>query len=101
MKSYYDFMSEINADELYEGLLAHGMFTEKLPPIFTSESFYKFCKLQSQSFDNKYHKYVYYENMRNVNIPRPLAIPHPVAYLRQCEFLRDNWDNRKNEKSYI
>ena len=31
-KSYYDFMSEITPAELYTGLLAHGMFSEKLPP---------------------------------------------------------------------
>lgn len=43
-KSYSDFMKEISVDELYEGLLAHGLFAEKLPPIFTSEAFYNFCQ---------------------------------------------------------
>ena len=31
-KSYSDFMHEISADDLYRGLLAHGLFAEKLPP---------------------------------------------------------------------
>lgn len=94
-KSYYQFMNEISSDEIYEGLLAHGMFSEKLPPIFSSEQFFQFCNKQSKSFDQKPHRYVYYENMRNVNIPRPLAIPQPIAYLRQCEIIRDNWTQIK------
>ena len=31
--------------------------------------------------------------MRNINIPRPLAIPNPFSYQLQCEMLRDNWCN--------
>ncbi len=38
-KSYYDFMSEITTEELYERLVRYGMFSEKMPPIFTAESF--------------------------------------------------------------
>lgn len=30
-KSYYDFMSEITPADIYSGLLAHGMFSDKLP----------------------------------------------------------------------
>ena len=26
-KHYYDFTNELSADEIYEGLLAHGLFT--------------------------------------------------------------------------
>lgn len=29
-KSYTDFMAEISADDLYKGLLAHGLFAEKI-----------------------------------------------------------------------
>ena len=43
-KSYSDFMHEISADDLYRGLLAHGLFAEKLPPIFTSESFFNIAR---------------------------------------------------------
>jgi len=35
--------------------------------------------------------YVRYENMRNINIPRPLAIPHPIAYRNLCKVLSDSW----------
>lgn len=43
-KSYYDFMSEITPTDLYAGLLAYGMFSEKLPPIFTSKPFFTMYK---------------------------------------------------------
>lgn len=92
-KSYSDFMHEISADDLYRGLLAHGLFAEKLPPIFTSEGFFQYCEKKDKPFDGKAHRYVYYENMRNINIPRPLAIPNPFSYQLQCEMLRDNWCN--------
>lgn len=90
-KSYEEFMREISADELYFGLLAHGMFAEKLPPVFSSEPFFKYCQIKTKAFDAKACRFVYYENMRNVNIPRPLAIPNPFAYQIQCEALKDYW----------
>ena len=46
-KKYTDFMDEISSDELYEGLLAYGLFAEKLPPLFTSVSFFHYCKTVS------------------------------------------------------
>lgn len=38
-KKYTDFMDEISEDALYEGLLAYGLFAEKLPPVFNAVSF--------------------------------------------------------------
>ena len=38
-KKYCDFIDEISADDLYEGLLGYGMFANKLPPVFTSVPF--------------------------------------------------------------
>ena len=38
-KKYCEFLEEITADELYEGLLGYGMFANKLPPVFTTEPF--------------------------------------------------------------
>ena len=92
-KSYYNFMSEITPADIYSGLLAHGMFSDKLPPVFTSKPFYDYVQTNSPTFQSKPHKYVYYENMRNINVPRPLAIPNPFAYQRLCAFLRDIWPN--------
>ena len=90
-KSYFDFMSEITPADLYSGLLAHGLFSEKLPPVFTSKPFFDYVQAKSPTFQSDAHKYVYYENMRNINVPRPLAIPNPFAYQQLCAFLRDNW----------
>lgn len=38
-KHYYDFTNELSTSQIYEGLLAHGLFTEKLPPVFTAKEF--------------------------------------------------------------
>lgn len=34
--------------------------------------------------------------MRNINIPRPLGIPVPMAHQKLCKFVADNWDEIKN-----
>ena len=94
-KMYIDYMEEITSEELYEGLLAYGIFTEKLPPVFTAESFYQYCERSQHNFRNKCHGYIYYESMRDINIPRQLAIPNPMAYQKQCECLRENWEEIK------
>ena len=52
-KRYTDYLDEITADELYEGLLAFGLFTEKLPPVFSSEEFYRYTLNLQQPFSKK------------------------------------------------
>lgn len=91
-KSYADCMNEISADELYEGLLAHGLFSEKLPPFLSAQSFFDYCQGQNVCFSDKWRQYVYFESMRNINLPRPLGIPNPMAYQSLCRGLADNWD---------
>ena len=91
-KSYSDFMNEISKDEIYEGLLAYGLFADTLPPVFSSESFYEYCCQMTYSFHDKGRNYIYYESMRNTNVPRQLAIPNPMAYQKLCKFISDNWD---------
>ena len=95
-KSYCEFMDEISADELYEGLLGYGMFANKLPPIFTSVPFFHFCQAMSPTYsDREWHDYVLYSSMRNINIPRQFGIPTPMKYHRLCVILRDSWDALK------
>ena len=74
-KNYYECMEEISAKELYRGLLAHGLFTEKLPPIFTSEKFYDYKPRQNFTDVKGGFGYIYFESMRDINIPRSLLIP--------------------------
>lgn len=40
---YIDYMEELSKEDIYEGLLGHGLFSEKLPPILTSETFCQYC----------------------------------------------------------
>jgi len=103
-KTYNDFMSDISQDELYRGLLAFGMFADKLPPVFTSESFFDYCQQIQHNFENTPHQLISYENMRNINIPRHLSIPNPFAYQRLCRCIADNWNailTHFNDKTQI
>lgn len=93
-KSYFDIMEEITKEELFEGLLGHGMFAAKIPPFLTSKPFCDFCMNQKDSFFEKKEKgFIQYENMRNINVPRALAIPNPIAYRNICHVLSDNWED--------
>ena len=91
-KSYADFMDELSADELYEGLLAYGFFAEKLPPIFTSVHFYDYCKKNKELFKKSCNEYITFRVMRNISIPRLMGIPNPFKYEILCSELRDDWD---------
>lgn len=95
-KKYADFMDEITADELYEGLLGYGMFANRLPPVFTTVPFFDYCQATKPTYSDKdWHDYVCYSSMRNVNIPRAFGIPTPMKYQRLCAVLKDNWGNLK------
>ncbi len=87
-----DYLNNISDEELYKSLLGFGMFSEKLPPVFTSESFADYCIQNTPRFLDKKKQYVYYENMRNINVPRPLGIPAPMVYQKLVRFMADNWD---------
>ena len=80
MKTYSSFTDEISQAEIYEGLLGYGMFSEKLPPVFSSVSFFDYCLANTPAFQDKPRPHVFYESMRNTNVPRQLGIPDPRAY---------------------
>lgn len=93
-KTYDEFMKDISADELYDRMIQYGMFAEKLPPVFDGASFLAYCKDPSHPvFADKWHDYVRYDSMRNINIPRPLGIPTPMGHERLCKCLKDEWLN--------
>ncbi len=91
MKRYSDFMNEITQADLYKGLLGYGLFSEKLPPFLSSEDFFSYCIKTNPSFQDKPRAPVYYESMRNTNVPRLIGIPSPMAYQRLCKCLSDYW----------
>lgn len=97
-KKYTDFMDEISSDELYEGLLAYGLFAEKLPPVFTSVPFFDYCKTRLKKFELNKHwnEYITFRVMRNISIPRLMGIPNPFRYQMLCAELRDDWDQLRN-----
>lgn len=92
-KSYLEQMQSITEDNLFDGFLGFGLFAEKIPPFLTSEPFLDFVKTANPKiFENTDKGYIQYENIRNINIPRLLAIPEPMAYRNMCKCLSDNWD---------
>ena len=91
IKTYADFMNEISPSEIYEGLLAYGLFAEQLPPIFTGKPFFDYCQTNNPSFPAENTGFVFYENMRNLNVPRSIGIPNPASYQRLCKFISEQW----------
>lgn len=92
-KKYYEYMSEISSEELLKGLLEYGLFADKLPPIFSCESFYAYCKKRKfEGFSKNPTDYIRYNSTRNTNIPRLLYIPTPFSYMYQCKCIYDNWN---------
>jgi len=100
--SYSEHMKGITKERLLEGLVGYGLFSEKLPPFLTSEDFYDFCmdednhpkssNSNSGLFKNKHvSEYIQYANMRNINVPRLLAVPEPIAYFNLCHCLSQYW----------
>nr|WP_308641986.1 RNA-directed DNA polymerase [Paenibacillus nuruki] len=98
LKKYSDFMNELNNEDIFEGLLGYGLFSEKLPPIFDSVPFYKYCKNFNPKFENtpRETNFIRYENMRNINIPRSIGIPNPMNYYQLCFFIKNHWDKLKD-----
>ena len=90
MKTYYDFMSELSPDEVFEGLLGYGLFNEKQPQFLTSVPFYNYC-INNPPSVNGFKNYVRFDGYRNVNIPRPYGIPEPFSYYNLCKCISDNW----------
>ncbi len=100
--SYSKHMEKLTKEKLLEGLIGHGLFPEKLPPFLSSEDFYEFC-MDSNNYptgnnNSGFFKYTHisgyikYESMRNINVPRILAIPEPIAYFNLCHCLSENWN---------
>lgn len=92
MKKYFEYINTITADELFEGLLGYGLFAEKIPPFLSSVSFYEYVKgIALPTKEDKEKDYVRYATMRNINVPRQLAIPNPFAYANLCKTITVNW----------
>lgn len=92
VKKYSDFMNEITPDELYDRLIQYGLFSEKLPPIFDCSDFLIYCKKPDRPvFAKSWYNFAVFDNMQNINIPRSIGIPTPMAHERICASLKENW----------
>ncbi|MDN3642917.1 RNA-directed DNA polymerase [Lutimonas halocynthiae] len=93
MKTYKSYYNQITKEELFEGLLGNGLFANKIPSVFTSEQFFDFVLKKDPGFPKKgSYDFIRYENMRNINVPRLLAIPNPIGYHNLIKTIVDNWD---------
>lgn len=113
IKTYSDFMNEITPDELYERLMKYGMFAEKIPPIWDVSTFFSFCQQSTYlnlkttrppittppsskgKYKPKWYSYISYNSIREINIPRNIGIPCPMAHEELCSCLRDYWNELK------
>lgn len=94
--TYSECMNQITKEEIFDGLLGYGLFSERLPPFLTSVSFLKYVK--EHPFQNKQYssRFIFFDNYRNTNVPRLLAIPSPFAYENLCRVISDNWNKIQN-----
>lgn len=96
MKKYIEYKKEISASDLYEGLVGYGLFAEKIPNFLTSVDFLAYTQTFTFPINDKPKDFIRYSSMRNINIPRPMAIPEPFAYANQAKSLSDNWTELQN-----
>lgn len=92
LKTYFDYHAEISATELYDGLVGCGLFAEKIPRFLTSQAFLKYTNSLDFPYSQKAKDYIRYSHIRNISIPRSLAIPEPFAYATQCKHISNCWD---------
>jgi hypothetical protein len=95
---YSELKKEISSENILEGFLGYGLFPEKIPNFLTSTMFFNtYLELGKPKFEDKGKDYIRYESMRNINVPRLLAIPNPFAYANLCNTLSLFWDDIKKQ----
>lgn len=90
--SYYDQLRRLSADEVYDGMLGFGMFSNTVPESLNSRSFLKYCKVNSGKLPKKSrHDWIRYRHTRNIDQFREFGIPNPFSYERLVYTIKDNW----------
>ena len=96
----------LSADRAFVGLVDYGLFSEKLPPCFTSEGLSTYVPQELLSLTETddslkdilkkgQHDFIRYESLRATNISRQIGIPHPESYILQCLALKWYWTKIK------
>ena len=95
---------DLSGNEAFVGLVDYGLFSEKLPPCFTSEGLSDHvptdllmlttegdkCEL-IKLLKNRAHDFIRYESLRDVSTPRNMGVPHPESHIVQCLALKRHW----------
>ncbi len=94
----------LSADKAFMGLVDHGLFSENLPPCFTSEGLSghvtkNLISLTTENDANRLadflkkvkHDFIHYESLYHTNLPRQMGVPHPESYIVQCLALKRHW----------
>ncbi len=101
-KTYGEFLDEISSDDLFVGLLGHGLFDDKLPPLFSSKGFCDYCLITPPTPSNKQtYDYVSYRCVRNIGETRIMGLPNPIGYFSLCRCLSDNWESIRQKLKEI
>ena len=104
----------LNADEAFVGLADYGLFAEKMPPCLTSEGLSDHLsskmkdllnEAESKKIKGQLNKYIHsavrYQAMRDINIPRHMAVPHPESHLIQCLLIKRVWSKIRKHCSSL
>jgi hypothetical protein len=103
---------DLDADEAFVGLSDYGLFAEKMPPCFTSTGLSGQITAQMGNLlteqsgralrsncDAFVHSAIRYQSLRDINIPRHMAVPHPESHLAQCLLIKRAWAEIKQHCS--
>jgi len=98
--------NKLSEEDVFYGLLDYGLFSEKIPPCFSSVGLADFIKNDKdlikifnltdekdlkKALDKRAYDYIRYEAVRDINIPRSLGIPHPESYAVQALAIKKYW----------
>ena len=99
---------DLDSDAAFVGLADYGLFAEKMPPCLTSAGLSALMTAEMGNLlteqngrtirsecDRYVHSAIRYQSMRDINIPRHMAVPHPESHLVQCLLIKRAWDEIK------
>lgn len=99
---------DLSDGEAFVGLVDYGLFSEKLPPCFTSEGVSRHLPAALQALETEKsprkiwkllsganHDYIRHQTLRDTNVPRQMGVPHPESYLAQCLAIKRHWSDIK------
>ena len=96
-RSYAEYLDEISENELLYGLLGCGMFSDKLPPVFSSQQLFDYTENNPLPTKLKSRRYISFRAPKCDGGTRAMGIPHPLSYAQLCLTLESDWEKIKNK----